>query len=99
MKTEKSISSDPELKVLKDEIKEDITRILFDATGHTPNRYPRSSIRFSILSNVQASIRSSILSNIQATNKLRQGLIVFVHTRSTGMYSKHGLEYNKPNVF
>ena len=36
VKTEKSISSDPELKVLKDEIKEDITRILFDATGHTP---------------------------------------------------------------
>ena len=36
VKTEKSISSDPELKVLKDEIKEDITRILFDATGLTP---------------------------------------------------------------
>ena len=36
VKTEKSISSDPELKVLKDEIKEDITRILYDATGHTP---------------------------------------------------------------
>ena len=36
LKTEKSISSDPELKVLKEEIKEDITRILFDATGHTP---------------------------------------------------------------
>lgn len=36
LKTEKSISSDPELKVLKDEIKEDITRILYDATGHTP---------------------------------------------------------------
>lgn len=36
VKTEKSISSDPELKILKDEIKEDITRILFDATGHTP---------------------------------------------------------------
>ena len=36
VKTEKSISSDPELKVLKDEIKEDITRILFDTTGHTP---------------------------------------------------------------
>lgn len=42
---------------------------------------------------------SSILSNIQATNKLRPGLIVFVRTRSTGMYSKHSLEYNKPNVF
>ena len=36
VKTEKSISSDPELKVLKDEINEDITRILIDATGHTP---------------------------------------------------------------
>ena len=36
LKTEKSISSDPELKVLKEEIKEDIARILFDATGHTP---------------------------------------------------------------
>lgn len=35
-KTEKSISSDPELKVLKDEIKEDVSHILFDATGHTP---------------------------------------------------------------
>lgn len=35
-KTDKSISSDPELKVLKDEIKEDVSHILFDATGHTP---------------------------------------------------------------
>ena len=35
-KTDKSIASDPELKVLKQEIKEDVTRILFDATGHTP---------------------------------------------------------------
>lgn len=35
-KTDKSISSDPELKVLKDEIKDDVTHILFDATGHTP---------------------------------------------------------------
>ena len=35
-KTDKSISTDPELKVLKEEIKEDITHILFDATGHTP---------------------------------------------------------------
>ena len=35
-KTDKSISTDPELKVLKDEIKEDITHILYDATGHTP---------------------------------------------------------------
>lgn len=35
-KTDRSVSSDPELKILKDEIKEDTTRILFDATGHTP---------------------------------------------------------------
>ncbi len=36
LKTDKSISTDPEMKVLKEEIKEDITHILFDATGHTP---------------------------------------------------------------
>ena len=35
-KTEKSIGSDPELKTLKDEIKDDISHILYDATGHTP---------------------------------------------------------------
>ena len=35
-KTDKSISTDPELKVLKEEVKEDITHILYDATGHTP---------------------------------------------------------------
>lgn len=35
-KTDKSVSTDPELKELKEEIKEDITHILFDATGHTP---------------------------------------------------------------
>ena len=35
-KTDKSISTDPEMKVLKEEIKTDITHILFDATGHTP---------------------------------------------------------------
>ena len=35
-KTDKSVSTDPELKVLKEEIKEDISHILFDATGHTP---------------------------------------------------------------
>ncbi len=35
-KTDKSIATDPEMRVLKDEIKEDVTRILFDATGHTP---------------------------------------------------------------
>ena len=36
VKTERSVSSDPELKVLKEEVKEDVSRILFDATGHTP---------------------------------------------------------------
>lgn len=36
IKTDKSVSTDPEMKVLKEEIKEDITHILFDATGHTP---------------------------------------------------------------
>jgi len=36
VKTDRSVSTEPELKVLKDEIKEDVTRILFDATGHTP---------------------------------------------------------------
>ena len=35
-KTDKSISSNPDMKVLKEEIKQDITHILFDATGHTP---------------------------------------------------------------
>jgi ribonuclease J len=35
-KTDKSVSTDPELKVLKEEIKDDIAHILFDATGHTP---------------------------------------------------------------
>lgn len=35
-KTDKSISTEPEMKVLKEEIKDDITHILFDATGHTP---------------------------------------------------------------
>ncbi|MBQ3445194.1 ribonuclease J [Candidatus Saccharibacteria bacterium] len=35
-KTDKSIASDPDMKVLKEEIKQDITHILFDATGHTP---------------------------------------------------------------
>ncbi len=36
IKTDKSVSTDPEMKVLKEEIKEDITHLLFDATGHTP---------------------------------------------------------------
>ena len=35
-KTDKSISTDPEMKILKEEIREDVTHILFDATGHTP---------------------------------------------------------------
>ena len=35
-KTDKSIATDPDMKVLKEEIKSDITHILFDATGHTP---------------------------------------------------------------
>ena len=34
-KTDRSIA-DTDIKVLKDEIKEDVTHILFDATGHTP---------------------------------------------------------------
>ncbi|MBQ8992412.1 ribonuclease J [Candidatus Saccharibacteria bacterium] len=36
MKIDKSAAVDPEMKMLKDEIKEDVTHILFDATGHTP---------------------------------------------------------------
>ena len=36
MKIDKSAQVDPELKTLKDEIKEDVSHILFDATGHTP---------------------------------------------------------------
>ena len=35
-KTDKIGPNDPDLKTTKDEIKEDISRILFDATGHTP---------------------------------------------------------------
>ena len=35
-RTEHSHGSDAEIKALKEEIKEDITHILFDATGHTP---------------------------------------------------------------
>ena len=35
-KTDRSISTDPEMRVLKEEIKEDVSHILFDATGHTP---------------------------------------------------------------
>ncbi len=36
MKTERSFSTEQELKAMKEEIKEDVTHILFDATGHTP---------------------------------------------------------------
>ena len=36
VKTDHIGSNDEELKQLKDEIKEDVTRILYDATGHTP---------------------------------------------------------------
>ena len=35
-KTDKSIATAPDMKILKEEIKQDITHILFDATGHTP---------------------------------------------------------------
>ena len=35
-KTDKAMLPDSDLKAIKDEIKEDVTRILFDATGHTP---------------------------------------------------------------
>lgn len=36
IKTDKVGASDPDLKTTKEEIKEDVTRILYDATGHTP---------------------------------------------------------------
>ena len=36
VKAERSVSTDAALKQLKDEIKEDVTHILYDATGHTP---------------------------------------------------------------
>ena len=35
-KTDKSIATDPEMKVIKEEIRTDIAHILYDATGHTP---------------------------------------------------------------
>ena len=35
-KTDHTISSDADVKALKDEIKEDVTHILYDATDHTP---------------------------------------------------------------
>ncbi len=36
MKTDRAVTTDTAIKALKDEIKEDVTHILFDATGHTP---------------------------------------------------------------
>ena len=35
-KTDRIGANDPDLKATKEEIKEDVTRILYDATGHTP---------------------------------------------------------------
>ena len=35
-KTDHTVSTDEDVKALKEEIKEDVTHILFDATGHTP---------------------------------------------------------------
>ena len=35
-KTDKNISTEADIKTMKEEIKEDITHILYDATGHTP---------------------------------------------------------------
>lgn len=35
-KTDRSIANESDIKALKEEIKEDVTHILFDATGHTP---------------------------------------------------------------
>ncbi|MBR5419107.1 ribonuclease J [Candidatus Saccharibacteria bacterium] len=35
-KTDHTIASDADVKALKDEVKEDVTHILYDATGHTP---------------------------------------------------------------
>lgn len=35
-KTDHTVSTDADVKALKEEIKEDVTHILFDATGHTP---------------------------------------------------------------
>ena len=36
LKSERSVSTDAAMKQLKEEIKEDVTHILYDATGHTP---------------------------------------------------------------
>jgi ribonuclease J len=35
-KTDHTLASDSDIKALKEEIKEDVTHILYDATGHTP---------------------------------------------------------------
>ena len=35
-KTDHTVSTDEDIKALKEEIKEDVTHILYDATGHTP---------------------------------------------------------------
>lgn len=35
-KTDRNIANESDIKALKEEIKEDVTHILFDATGHTP---------------------------------------------------------------
>ncbi len=35
-KTDHTVSTDEDVRALKEEIKEDVTHILFDATGHTP---------------------------------------------------------------
>ena len=35
-KTDHTVSTDEDIKTLKEEIKEDVTHILYDATGHTP---------------------------------------------------------------
>lgn len=35
-KTDHTVNSDEDIKTLKEEIKEDVTHILYDATGHTP---------------------------------------------------------------
>lgn len=35
-KTDRNIANESDIKALKEEVKEDVTHILFDATGHTP---------------------------------------------------------------
>ena len=35
-KTDRTVSTDADIKTMKEEIKEDVTHILYDATGHTP---------------------------------------------------------------